>query len=74
MKTLSEGDVDTLTSLWAEDRIHKSLYPFEQGEFMRGREAMRTYAEFRDGVSDFEVLKNLVLSTDSDGLIGGRVK
>ncbi len=45
MKTLSEGDVDTFTSLWAEDRIHQSIYPFDPAEIKREREAIHTYAK-----------------------------
>ena len=75
MKALIDGDVDTFSSLWAEDCIHQSIDPFDQGEILRGREAMHAYAEAWSDVSDFQVLKNQVLSADSEGAIGNaRVK
>lgn len=75
MKALIDGDIDTFTSLWSEDCIHQSIDPFDQGEIVQGREAMRAYAGAWSGVVDFQVLKNKILSADSEGSIGNaRVK
>jgi hypothetical protein len=74
IKALSEGDLDAITEMWAEACTHQAIGPFDPGEIKRGREAIHAYAKSWSGVSDFQVLKNQVLSTDSDGSIGGRVK
>ena len=75
MKALSDGDVDTFTSLWSEDCSHQSIDPFDQGEIVQWRKAMRAYAGAWSGVVNFQVLKNQILSVDSEGSIGNaRIK
>ncbi len=74
MKALSEGNLDAITEMWAEECTHQAVDTFDPAEIKRGREVIHAYVKAWSGVSDFQALKNQVLSIDSDGSIGAWVK
>lgn len=65
----TDGDSAAMESLWAEDATRLSIDPFDENEPLRGRATIIKSLEAWKG-SDPKLLKNMILSSDSDYGIG----